>query len=154
MVKRKRAKVDKQKIFWVCAAIVALVCVIVAIVNINQVEPIDDDYFTDSDTKIVATMDADTAGYDDTDWEPPITRIVYYVDGEGKIENMRIFYEYEDEETAREAIKNVDGSRFAVGKKLNGRYIIFQAKDSQYKGLTADELKRNLESMRDAEAIW
>ena len=145
--KRRVRRSDKIRWGWMGFAFLALVVVVIAIVQVNQLEPIDSSYFVSDDSKIVASMDAEMAAFENSEWEAPMTYVVYYVGADGKIENVRVFYEYNTEAEAREAMRYVGLGDFATQKKLNGRYIILQAKASQYEGTTADEIRENIRGL-------
>ena len=150
--KNKRNRKTRQALLWVFGALAILIVVAVLIVVLNWQEPISDDYFVSDDTKIVLSMDDEMASFETGDYEPGITRIVYYHDGE-KITNVKIFYEYENEDLAREAYNNISVDYFATSKRLNGKYIVMQAKTETFDGLTVEEMEDQVESMRAAGAL-
>lgn len=143
---------DYKTTIWVGLAVVALLLVIMAILKFNQNEKIDSSYFHDADGKIVLTMDEDVAELDNSEWEPPITHIVYYHDGD-KITSVRAFYEYKTEADAEEANKHLELGDFADGKKMSGRFIVFDVKKSQYDGMTVTELEENRELLKQIDAL-
>lgn len=129
--------------------LIALIVVIVALSN--RMEPIDNDYFVSDDSKLVMSLNRAMANYETSDYEPEVTRIVYYLDGD-KVSNVRVFFDYGSEAEAREANDNItmDGKNWATGRKLNGKYIIFDTKSEQKDGLTKEKVEENIESMRVA----
>jgi len=151
-IENARERVKKSAVttwVWMGVTLVALVVVVIAILQVNQLEAIDEKYFVEDDTKIVVSMDAETAAFENSEWEAPMTRVVYYVGADGKIENVRVFYEYDTEVEAREAMRHIELGDFAIQKKLNGRYIILQAKPEQYEGATADEVRKNMQGIQE-----
>lgn len=160
-VKKEKAKNDKVKRVrqldyktWILAglALVGFIIVVMMILKFNQNEDIDSSYFHDTDDKIVLTMNRDNSELDNSDFEPMITHVVYYHDG-NKITNVRAFYEYGSEATAREALEHLELGDFADNKKLNGRFVIFQVKKSQYEDLTVEDLKRDVELLKEIDAL-
>lgn len=140
----------KVKIFGIVAAAALLIVVVVVILNLNRYEEIGEGFFDDNERQIVATMNAETAGFEESEWEAPVTRVIYYLDGGNKPTNVRVFYEYDSDEAAREAFSHVSLGDFATSKKLNGRYIIFQAKSAFYKDVMVENLRDEIKTLRDA----
>ena len=149
---KNKKKFDSKTWIYVGLLIVALVLVIVAIVNFSQNEKFDSGYFHDDDSKIVLTMDRNTAALDDSIYEPNITHIVYYYDG-NKITGVRAFYEYSTEEEAKTAYAHLGLGDYADGKKLSGRFIVFNVKSMQYENLTVEDLKKNVELLKGIDAL-
>ncbi len=150
--KEKRVqKVDKKAIFWGILAALALAVVIVFIVVLNQEEPIDEGYFKTDETKIVMTMDDEMASFEDSEYEPGITHVVYLHDG-NKITGVKVYYEYETDEEAGVAYDNLAMDYF-VSKRRNGRYIVLQARGDEYEGLTVEQIERQFENMKAAGAL-
>lgn len=143
---------DYKTWILVLFAVAALIVVIMAILKFTQNEKIDSSYFHDDDKKIVLTMDAENADLDDSKWEPEITHMVYYYDG-NKITSARAFYEYETEAEAEEANKNLGLGEFADGKKVNGRFVVFDVNKSRYENLTVEKLRKNVELLKEINAL-
>lgn len=141
----KRAKKLNLKTFYNVLIFVALVAVVVVLIvmnnNNNKIE-ITDDYFVSDDSKYVSTMDKEITNYENSEYEPPISHMVYYISGD-MVSDIKLFYEYDDEDDAKEAYDNIsmDDKKWATGKTLNGKYIIFQFVKDEYKGMTAEEAK-------------
>ncbi len=154
MKKKKENVKDKNiKLISIVAVIaVVVVTVIIAVViglNLNQTEQIPDNYFVSDNTKLVMSLDDETTAFQDGEFEPSLTHIVYYYSGD-KIENVKIFFVYGDEEEAKAAYDGIgdDYKEWAKNKKLNGKYIIFQADDSFYNGLDVEQIRENIESAK------
>lgn len=158
IVKIDKAEKTREKPFdyktwiWVLLAVAALIVVVIAIIQFSQNEKFDSSYFHDDDKKIVLTMDAETAELDDSEWEPEITHVVYYYNGD-KIINARVFYEYENEADAEEANKNLTLGEFATGKKISGRFVVFDVNPAQYDSLTVEQLRENVELLKEIDAL-
>ncbi len=149
---RTKKGIDLKTWILVGLAAIAFVIVSVAIVMLNQVERFDSSYFHDGDGKIVLTMDKYYAELDSSEYEPDITHVVYYHDN-NKVTNVRAFYEYKDEAEAKEAFDNLSLGEFAEGKKLSGRFVAFAVKKQQYENMTVEELKHNIELLKQIHAL-
>ena len=151
-VSGRKKGIDLKTWILVGLAAVAFVIVSVAIIVLNQVEKFDSSYFHDGDGKIVLTMNKYYAELDSSEYESDITHVVYYHDG-NKVTNARAFYEYKDEAEAKEAFDNLSLGEFAEGKKLSGRFVVFSVKKQQYEDLTVEELKHNIELLKQIHAL-
>ena len=156
--KRKRTmekvvnKLDHKTWILVGFLIIALVFVIIAIVNFSQNESYDSSYFHDAEGKIVLTMDRDSASLDDTIYEPNITHIIYYYEGDN-IVSVKAFYEYATEKEAKTAYEHLKLGDFADSKKLSGRFVVFQIKRAMYDGITVESLKNDIELLKGIDAL-
>lgn len=152
MSEKQKKPFDYKTTIWVGLLLVALIVVVMMILKFNQNEKIDSSYFHDDDKKIVLTMDRDNATLDDSEFEPEITHVVYYYEGD-KIVSARAFYEYDTEAEAEEANKNLELGEFADSKKINGRFVVFDINNSQYQNLTVTELRKNIELLKQIDAL-
>ena len=143
---------DYKTWIWVLLAIAALILVIIAIVKFNQNEKFESSYFHSDDKKIVLTMNRDNAELDDSEWEPEITHVVYYYDGD-KINSARAFYEYKTEAEAEEANKHLGLGEFATGKKIGGRFVVFDVDKAQFENLTVSQLRESIELLKQIDAL-
>lgn len=150
--KDNRKRIDYRTWIWVGFAIIAFLLVVWAIVGLSQNEKIESSYFASDNKKIVLTMNRDMAALDDSEYEPEITHVVYYIDGD-KITGVRAFYEYPNEQTAKNANEHLTLGEFATAKALNGRFVIFQVNEDQYKNMTVTELKENIELLKEIDAL-
>ena len=149
---KKKKPFDYKTTIWVGLALVALIIVIMMILKFNQNETIDSSYFHDADGKIVLSMDKEMSALDDSEWEADVTHVVYYYDG-NKIIAARAFYEYATEAEAEEANKHLSLGEFADGKKINGRFIVFDINKSQYEDMTVEDLKESRELLKEIDAL-
>ena len=145
-------KADRKTLIGVIAAVVALILVVIMIVILSLPEKFDSKYFHDTNNKIVLTMDNETSALDDSPYEASIIHLVYYHDGT-KVNNMRVFYEYPDEDMAMTAIAELKMGDFAESRKLNGRFIVYQAAKSQYEGMTVEDVKNKVEQLKELDAL-
>lgn len=142
-----RRKFDFKSLVLGLLAFVALVVVIVAIVLLNnQPEEIPD--FKTNDTQIVMTMNAEMASYEDSEYEPEITHIVYFHDGE-KVTNVKAYYEYGTDAEAKEALPELSMDYFS-GKRVAGRYVVLQVERDKFAGLTVAEIEKQYSLMKAA----
>lgn len=144
----------KNKVWLGGVAIVLLVAiVIVGIVLGNRQEPIEDGYFVSDETKLVQSMPANVAAFEENEeYSPMVTHIVYYHGDGPEITGVKVYFEYENEEQAVSANANItmDKKSWSTGKRLNGKYIVFGVKGEQYNGLTVAEVSDNITSMEAA----
>ena len=141
----------RNKIIGIGCAAVALVLVVVGLIFLNYQEPIPDDYFKSDGTKLVMSLSPEVSSYiNNEEYEPLVTHVVYYYNGD-KVNNAKIYFQYDNEEDAKEADKNLDlsGKTWATGRKVNGKYIVFTVDREQYKDLTVERVERNIKNMRD-----
>lgn len=147
-----RKKFDFKTWIFVGFLAVALVFVIVAIVNFTHREKYDSSYFHDTDGKIVLTMGKDAAALEDSVYEPNITHIVYYYEG-NNVTGVKAFYEYATEKEAEKAYEHLGLSDFADSKNLRGRFVVFQVKRAMYEGLSVETLRADIETMKAIDAL-
>lgn len=145
-------KLDHKTWIFVGFSIIALVFVIMAIVNFAGVEKYDSSYFHDADGKIVLTMDRDSASLDDSIYEPNITHMVYYYNGD-KIANVKAFYEYATEKEAKIAYDHLEAGDFADGKKLAGRFVVFQVKREMFEDVAVETVRNDAELLKEIDAL-
>lgn len=146
-------KNNKGLIIGICCGVVALIIAIVLIV-IFVVKPgglggsLSDAYFVSDDTKLVMTLDSEQASFDDEEYAPAKSHMVYYYSGD-KVTGMSVFYEYGDEATAKLAYDHIDDDARAEAKeiKIRGKYIEVVMKEDSYSDSTPEEIKQQIEFM-------
>ena len=150
---KKKKGQKKNLIIIIVAAIVVVILAVVAIVvmnsKLNVPEEINDDYFVSDNNKIVLSLDDKMASFLDGEFEPDITHVVYYCSGD-RINNVKVFFVYDDEEEASAAYEGMgdDYEKWASSKELNGKYIIFQDNQGSYEKLSAEEIRDDIEGMK------
>jgi hypothetical protein len=96
-------------------------------------------YVIESDTLSVVAKDGPVAAYD-----------VYYYSGD-RITEHKAYYEFADEETAKEALSDYqkmdDDGVGAV--ELDGRFVVLVAKPSQFENMTVEMVKQWAEESDD-----
>ena len=140
-------------IVGICCGVVALIVAIVLIV-VFVAKPggaggdLSDAYFVSDDSKLVMTLESDEASYDEEEYAPAKSHMVYYKSGD-KITGVSVFYEYKDEATAKLANDHISDESRAEAKeiKLRGKYIEIVMKEDTYSDTTADEIKQQIEFM-------
>ena len=151
MERSRRAKQRRNRIVGVVVAVAVLLLAVVLALTLGGSRPVDEAIFESGDNRLVISMSADMASFEDGEYEPEVTRIIYYHNGKN-ITKMEIYFEYQTEDEAKEAYGNVslEGKDWATGKNLNGRFIIFDVASGQYGGLTVEQMEGTIENMRAA----
>ena len=149
---KRTRKLDYKTWILVGCAIVALVAVIAVIIGFNFREKYTSDFFHDADDKFVVTMDYETAALENGPYEPFITHVVYYYNGEN-ITDAKAFYEYANAKDAAEAFDKISVSDYFESKSLNDRFIVLQIKKAQYQDTTLADLKESRELLKDIDAV-
>ena len=153
MSKKKVGDKNRTKtLIMMGASFVVLVVVVILIVTIFWNKPVDSCFFHDSDDKIVITMDKETASIEGSAFEPYITHMVYYHDGKN-ITGLEAYYEYESEDVAKAVYDYLKPNGFADSKYRNGRFVVFKVNKSKYEGVTVDEIKDELERLKQIDAV-
>lgn len=151
MERRRVRQRQKRIIGAVLAAAVVILAVVIALSLGGRNRAVDEAIFEPGDNRLVVAMGADMTSFEDSEYEPEVTRIIYYHNGKN-ITKMEIYFEYQTEDEAKTADENItlDEKDWAESKTLNGRYIIFKVAAGQYKGLTVEEMQETIENMRAA----
>lgn len=149
---KRTRKFDAKTWFSVGCATVALVVVIAIIIGFNFREKYTSDYFHDTDGKFVVTMDYRTAALENGPYEPFITHVVYYYNGEN-ITDAKAFYEYANTQDAAEAYEKITVSDYFENKSLNDRFVVLQIKKAQYEDATLADLKESRERLKGIDAV-
>lgn len=148
----KTKKDNKNLITGICIAAAAVVAIVIAIVFIvrGSGPTLNDDYFKSDDTKYVYTIDADSLEVDDDEesYTPLKAHVVYTYSGD-EITGMKTYAEYADAATAEKAyaaMKEADADE-AKKAEVNGKYIVYTNDAEDYEGLTASDVKQQIEFM-------
>ena len=158
MANNKSNNKQKTNKVWAvvgCIAIVAVVIAIIAAIVINN-SGIQDSYFKSDDTKYVLTVETDENSVDENmrQYTPIKMHVVYNYEGD-KITGLKYYYEYADNNTAKPAAdyfqQNSGDEIEAI--TVDGKYVVITVKASQYEGVTASDVKKQLdfiESMKQS----
>lgn len=127
------------------ALIVAIVLIVVFVVKPGGAGGLSDAYFVSDDNKLVMTLESDEASYDEDEYAPAKSHMVYYKSG-NDITGVSVFYEYKDEATAKLANDHISDESRAEAKeiKLRGKYIEIVMKDETYSDTTAEEIEQQI----------
>ena len=146
----KAKKDNKNLIIGICVAVLAIAVIVVAVVLATKgTTRLSDAYFKSDDTKYVLTIDGDQTDTESTsEYEPVKTHVVYYYSGD-TINGMTTYMEFADESTAKtalEAYKSVDQEGIK-NLSVNGKYLVIEMTEDQYSGVTASDVKQQIEFM-------
>ena len=152
----KAKKDNKNLITGICVAVLAIAVIVVAVVLATKgTTNLSDAYFKSDDTKYVLTIDGDQMDIEDADeYEPVKTHIVYYYSGD-TVNGMTTYMEFADESTAKtalEAYKSVDQEGIK-NLSVNGKYLVIEMTEDQYAGMTASDVKQQIEFMEMLESM-
>ena len=146
--KAKKATNNNNTILAICGIAIAVIIIIVAIVLATRgAGGINDSYFVSDGSKYVLTLGADDTDEED-DTAPVNAHLVYYYSDDA-ITDMKGFYEFATESAAKAAYdfynENNDDTYKSV--ELNGKYVILTANPSDYEGLTATDVKTQIDAI-------
>ncbi|MBQ6486852.1 hypothetical protein IJI89_00275 [Candidatus Saccharibacteria bacterium] len=152
LTKRKIEFREDFAVALIITGVFLLVAVMVGIgMNLQAINKLDNSYFKSDAMKLVLSMDRDIASFEDGEYEPDITHVVYYYTG-NTINNVRIFFAYDTKVEAKTAYNNIsmEDKNWALKKKLHGKYVVFELDSSQYNQLTTEMVKEGIASMTAA----
>ena len=136
-------------IYGACAGGALLLIIIIVIIVAASHQPIiNDDFFISDDTK--TTIDISSTGGDSTSDHQ--TRTVYEYDGNDNVISMKTYFEYSDADAAATAYASLKDQFEFKSSTLQGKYIIVTADESQFKGLTASDIRQQAEAIRAYQA--
>ena len=148
----KKAKKDNKNaiIGGICAAVLVVVIIIVAVVlATGGGNKLNDDYFVSDDTKYVLTIESDDIDYEDSEaaYIPLKTHLVYTYSGD-EITGLKTYAEYADAAAAKAAFEAMkEAGEDVTGVTIDGKYLIMTATEDQYEGMTASDVKQQIEFM-------
>lgn len=156
---KEETKRNKNPIITVCAVVVAviLLAVVVAILLFSSNKKIDDSYFVSDGTKYVFTTESnDLLGLDLGEYVPEKTHLVYYYSG-NKVTDLKYYYVYGDETTAKNAVEYIKEANQDAGvfKEVaaNGKYVVITADPSLYEEMTAEDAQQQIEFLEMLQEI-
>ena len=151
MERRRQAKRRQKMIIGVVVAVAVVLLAVVIALTLGGKGEVNYSIFLPAGDRLVASMNAEAASFEDGEYEPEITRIIYYHNGK-EITKVEVYFEYESEDEAKKANENITlaGKEWATGKSLRGRFIVFDVASEQYNGLSVEQMRRTLEDMRAA----
>ena len=144
----KRKHVISKKIARFVALFIILISTAVLVVYIARIitrPTIEDDYFVTDETKTTISLTPDSKDSNNTSLVQ--THFVYTYDGDN-VSGLRTYFEYPDEETARNTLESIKDQPEFKGAVVEGKYIVVTADESQYKGLTASDIKQQADALK------
>lgn len=143
----KAKKNNKNLIIGICAGVLVIAVVIVAVIFATK-SSLNDAYFVSDDSKYVLTVDRDMLETEDKENSPIKTHIVYYYSGDA-ITGVTTYMEFDNDATAKAALdlyKNADQTG-VKSLKTDGKYLVVEMTEDQYKDLTVSDVKQQVEFM-------
>lgn len=138
-------KSNKKILLSLVLLFVTITIAVPAIITIITHQPIKDDYFTSDDTKTTITLTPD----DSSNTSNLVnTHLVYSYDDADNVSSLKTYFEYSDEDAARAALESSKDQIEFKGAILEGKYVIVTADESQYKGLTASDIKQQADAIK------
>ncbi len=149
---------NKNKIIGICCGIVVVILLVVAIVAAVMANTgINDAYFVSDGSKYVLTIDntEEEEEGEGSDTNIPLkTHYVYYYSGDDVTE-VKLFSEFADADKAKSAYdellasgEDIESSYKAI--ELNGKYVVLTFLESDYEGMTASDVKDQIELINGA----
>ncbi len=151
---------NRNKIIGICCAVVVVILLIIAIVAaIFANMGYNDAYFQSDDSKYVLTIDNMEEIGEDEEVDPSMplkTHYVYYYDGDN-ITEVKLFSEFGDADAAQTAYDDLLASEEGVEEnyksiETNGKYVILTFLDTDYEGLTASDVKAQIDMLNNADS--
>lgn len=143
----KAKKNNKNLIIGICAGVLVIAVVIVAVIFATK-SSLNDAYFVSDGSKYVLTVDRDMLETEDKENSPIKTHIVYYYSGDA-ITGVTTYMEFDNDATAKAALdlyKNADQTG-VKSLKTDGKYLVVEMTEDQYKDLTVSDVKQQVEFM-------
>lgn len=142
---------NKKPIIIACSIIAAIIVVVIAAVLLLSNKGLNDNFFTSDGSKYVLSMDSDEVlGLNIDDYDLKKAHLIYFCSNE-KVTDLKLYYVYEDEETANKAaeyIRGIDDSETIKDVAVDGRYVILTLGESLYTDMTAEDAKQQVEVMK------
>ncbi len=145
----KAKKNNKNLIIGICVAAIVVIAIVVAVVLITRgaagPNQLGDSYFVSDGSKYVLTLETE----EDEEYAPIKSHMIYFYSGD-EITGMKIYYEYADESAAKAALDYYKDNFSESDYKdisVEGKYLVFTSNESDYEGLTASDVKQQIEFM-------
>ena len=145
---------NKNLIIGICLAIAAAIVVAVIVIILLTRggglggQALNDDYFVSDNSKYVFTLGADEIDIEGQTYKPVKTHLIYFYNG-NEITGLKYYYEYDSADAAKKAYNELDSDLRSIYKDVavNDKYVIMTSNETDYEGLTADDVKQQLEFM-------
>lgn len=144
----KKSPPSGKTIRYIIFPIIALcaTAVVILIITVLTTHPtIQDDYFISDDTK--TTISLTPSASESSTSSLVQTHFVYTYDGED-VSGLKTYFEYPDEESAKAAFESAKDQPEFKGAIIEGKYIVVTADESQFKGLTASDIKQQADALQ------
>lgn len=149
----KPKKKTKKLVAGICITTLAAIVVVVAIIFATKsTAQINDSYFVSNDKQYVLNVTSDMMEFENTEYAPVITHIVYKYSGD-KITDITSYLEFNDESTASSLLPKYkeiyDASDYSGIKSIsaNGKYIVVVTAEDQYSDMSASQIKQEIDSI-------
>lgn len=129
-------------------AVVIIAAIAWAITPLLNRPGLGDDFFVSDETKTTISLTPSNTS-SSTLHE---THIVYDYDDDDNVIRMKTYFEYPDTETAEIAYGSLKDQPEFKGAELRDNFIIVTADESQYKGLTASDIRQQADAIRAFQA--
>lgn len=142
---------NKKPIIIACSIIAAVIVIVAIVVLVLSNRGLNDNFFTSDGSKYVLSMDSDEIlGLNIDDYDLKKAHLIYFCSND-KVTDLKLYYVYEDEETANKAaeyIRGIEDSETIKGVDVDGRYVILTLGESLYADMTNDDAKQQVEVMK------
>ena len=147
----KKAKKDNKNMIigGICAAVAVVVVIVLAVVLATGGNKLDDSYFVSDGSKYVLTIESDDLEFDEEEeaYAPIKTHLVYTYSGD-EITGLKTYAEYADAASAKAALEAMKAAGEDVSEiSIDGKYLVMTATPDQYEGMTASDVKQQIEFM-------
>ena len=135
---------NKYLVYGLCGLGSAIVIAVIVwgVLSILNKPPLDDSYFVSDDTKTTISLnpDSETSALHQT-------HVVYEYDGDNVV-GMKTYFEYPDAQSASAAYESLKDQPEFKNSEVKDKYIIVTADESQFKGLTASDVRQQAEAIK------
>ena len=141
----------------VAVVVIAIVATIVAIMLKNSgtiIGNLDDSYFVSDGAKYVITLNGNEIYIEDEAYAPNKYHLVYTYSGD-TITGLKSFYEYSDGTLAQKAYDYFIEQNIMNAEEIevNNNYVIKTSSAQDYEGITATDVKQQIELIELTESI-
>lgn len=147
MAEKAKKKNNQNLITGICVAVVVIVVIIIAVILATRGGTLNDSYFVSDGTKYVLTIETADIEDGETDSHAPLKVHSVYTYSGDQITGLKIYYEYADATAAKAAFDSLTDEEKSGYKEiaLDGKYLVLVTNESDYEGLTASEVKQQIE---------
>ncbi len=138
---------NNKNLIYCLGAVVAIVVIAViawAVTPLLNRPELGENFFVSDETKTTISLtpsESSTSAVHET-------HIVYEYDDDNNVISMKTYFEYPDAETAEIAYESLKNQPEFKGAELKDNFIIVTADESQFKGLTASDIRQQADAIR------